>query len=72
MGAARKLVSQGHRFADDSRALKMLTPTYQSRQQLKGDMNGAEAKPLKELEQENSSSKKILTDAELGKRSSRT
>jgi transposase-like protein len=63
---AEQLLNQGQSVADVCRA-EVSTPTYRRWQQLYGGMKATEAKPLKELEQENSRLKRLLADAELDK-----
>jgi transposase-like protein len=65
---AEQLLNQGQTVADVCRTLEVSAPTYHRWQQLYGGMKATEAKHLKELEQENSRLKRLLTaDAELDK-----
>ena len=64
---AEQLLNQGQSVPDFCRALEVSTPAYHRWQQLYGGMKANEAKFLKELEQENVSLKRLLSDAELDK-----
>jgi putative transposase len=64
---ADQLLNQGQSVADVCRALEVSVATYHRWQLLYGGMKAAEAKRLKELEQENTRLKRLLAEVELDK-----